>query len=201
MNATIALEIPGNQGEEKQKKIIAQFLEAYRSSEGNLLALESGVKAQSLNNSPVDTKLFEVEKITRTRVATVYNIPPHLLGDYSDASFSSMEQQMMEFLELTMLPIVQMYEQELNRKLLTRRERMEGMGFAFDMDSLMRGDTATRAEYSFKMVRSGVLKPNEIREKEGKAPDKNGEQLLVSRDLIPLDVTVNQTEKLMRARK
>ena len=146
MNAAIVLEAPATLGDGQKERMIEHFQETYRETSGNILLLESGVTARSLNLSPVDSKLFEVEKITRSKVAMVYNIPPHLLGDYSDSSFSSQEQQMLEFLMLTMLPIVTAYEQEFNRKLLTREQRQQGYRFRFNMDSILRADAATQAE-------------------------------------------------------
>ena len=64
-----------------------------------------------INLSPIDSKIFEVERISRSRVANVYNIPPHMLGDFSNTSFKSQEQQTLDFLSMTMLPIVTAYEQ------------------------------------------------------------------------------------------
>ena len=194
VNAAIVLEAPANIGETQKKDMIEAFMETYRETSGNILLLESGVKASSLNLSPVDSKLFEVEKITRSKVAMVYNIPPHLLGDYSDTSFSSQEQQMLEFLMLTMLPIVTAYEQELNRKLLTRTQRKKGYHFEFDMDAILRADAATQAEVDYKAVRSAWKTPDEIRAKRHMPPHPNGigKKALVSQDLATLEYTVTQ---------
>ncbi len=187
VNAAIVLEAPANLGEAQKKEMVETFMQTYRETSGNILLLESGVTAKSLNLSPVDSKLFEVEKITRSKVAMVYNIPPHLLGDYSGTSFSSQEQQMLEFLMLTMLPIVTAYEQELDRKLLTKRQRRGGYHFKFDMDAVLRADAATQADVNQKAIRGGWKKPNEVRTQYNLPPDKNGDKLLAARDLTTLE--------------
>jgi HK97 family phage portal protein len=187
INAQVVLEAPANLGQKQKEDMINDFMETYKETAGNILLLESGVQAKSLSLSPVDTKLFEVEKISRSRVAMVYNIPPHLLGDYSDTSFSSQEQQMLEFLMLTMLPIVTAYEQELNRKLLTRDERRKGYHFVFDMNAILRADAATRADVHQKAIRGGWETPNEARADYGRDRDPNGNKLLVARDLTTLE--------------
>ncbi len=199
VNAAIVLEAPANLGENQKKAMTESFMKTYRETSGNILLLESGVKAASLNLSPVDSKLFEVEKITRSKVAMVYNIPPHLLGDYSDTSFSSQEQQMLEFLMLTMLPIVTAYEAELNRKLLTRAQRKRGYHFKFDMDAILRADAATQAEVDYKAVRSAWKTPDEIRAKRHMPPlpEGIGSKALVSQDLATLDYTVNQKPSVL----
>ena len=186
VNAAVVLEAPGNLGPSQREAAVNAFMETYRSTAGNILLLESGVTAKSLNLSPVDSKIFEVEKITRSKVAMVYNIPPHLLGDYSNTSFRSQEQQMLEFLTLTMLPIVTAYEQELNRKLLGPGLRREGYRFRFDMDALLRADAATQADVYQKAVRGGWKTPNEVRARYNDPPDPWGGQLLAARDLTTL---------------
>lgn len=195
INAQVVLEAPANLGENQKTEMINDFMETYKETAGNILLLESGVTAKSLSLSPVDTKLFEVEKISRSRVAMVYNIPPHLLGDYSDTSFSSQEQQMLEFLMLTMLPIVTAYEQELNRKLLSREQRKRGYHFVFDMNAILRADAATRADVHQKAIRGGWETPNEARADYGRDRDPNGNKLLVSRDLTTLEYLINNPDR------
>ena len=199
VNSAIVLEAPANLGTDQKKAMIEDFMSTYRETSGNILLLESGVTAKTLNLSPVDSMLFEVEKITRSKVAMVYNIPPHLLGDYSEASYTSQEQLMLEFLTLTMLPIVTAYEQELNRKLLTAAQRRSGMHWKFDMDALLRADAATMAEVHYKAVRSGWMTPDEIRYMRNMPalPEGVGKYALVSQDLATLDYTVNDKPKVL----
>lgn len=201
VNAAIVLQAPANLGQEQKADMIASFMDTYRQTSGNILLLESGVSADTLKLSPVDSNLFEVEKISRSRVAMVYNIPPHLLGDYSDTSFSSQEQQMLEFLMLTMLPIVTAYEQELNRKLLTRTQRKQGYHFQFDLGAILRADSATMAEVNYKAVRSGWKTPDEIRYDYNLPPLPNGtgKKAMISQDLATLEYTVNEKPKILAA--
>ena len=202
VNAAIVLEAPSNLGEPQKAAMIEKFMDTYRKTSGNILLVESGVTVKSLNLSPVDSDLFEVERITRSKIAMIYNIPPHLLGDYSDVSFASQEQQMLEFLMLTMLPIVTDYEQEFNRKLLSDKQRMSGMGFKFNMDSILRADSATMADVHYKGVRSGWITPDEIRREQGRAPLANGigKHPLVSQDLATLEYTVRDKPRVLMAK-
>ena len=199
VNSAIVLEAPANLGTDQKKAMVEDFMTTYRETSGNILLLESGVTAKTLNLSPVDSMLFEVEKITRSKVAMVYNIPPHLLGDYSDSGFRSQEQMMLEFLTLTMLPIVTAYEQELNRKLLTKEQRRSGLHFKFDMEALLRADAATQAEVDYKAVRSGWKTVDEIRFSRNlpALPKGIGKYALVSQDLATLDYTVNDKPKVL----
>lgn len=202
VNAAIVLEAPANLGEEQKKAMIEDFTDTYYETSSNILLLESGVTAKKMDLSPVDSKLFEVEKITRSKVAMVYNIPPHLLGDYSDTSFNSQEQQMLEFLMLTMLPIVTIYEQELDRDLLTKLQRKKGYHWKFDMDAILRADAATQAEVDYKAVRSAWKTPDEIRAARNlpPLPDGIGKSAMISQDLATLDYTVNTKPQVLASK-
>ncbi len=201
VNHGVFLTVPNTGlGPEERNRVIDDFLDAYERSGQRVVILEGGLTATTFSQNPINAQLLDVERITRNRVATVYNIPPHLLGDYTDTSFSTAEQQMQEFLQLTILPIVSQWEQELNRKLLTAADYAAGYRFRFDVDALSRADTATMAEKYQKAVRGGWMRPNEVREREGLPPDPNGNELMGSRDLLPLRIAVQQPELLLSSK-
>ena len=198
INHGVMLEVPGQALDETRKAHnLADFLDAYESSGQRVLVLEGGIKATTFNQSPVDAQLMDVERITRNRVATVYNLPPHMLGDYSDTSFSTAEQQMQEFLQLTIIPIVQQWEDELNRKLLSDADYKAGYRFRFDTDSLIRADMVAMANKYQMAIRGGWMRMNEVREREGLPPDPNGDELMCARDVIPLRIMVEHPELLL----
>lgn len=194
INAQVVLEAPANLGDRQRKEMINHFLETYKDTGGNILLLESGVTAKSINMSPVDSKIFEVEKISRSRVAMVYNIPPHMLGDFSNTSFSSQEEQMLEFLTLTMLPIVTAYEQEFTRKLVPVKDRMKGFRLKMNLTNVLRADANTMADVHQKAIRGGWMTPNEARFDDNLPADKDGGRLLVARDLTTLEYVINHPD-------
>ena len=198
VNQGVFLTVP-NTGldDEAKNAVIDSFLDAYERSGQRVVILEGGLTATTFSQSPISAQVLDVERIMRNRVATVYNIPPHLLGDYSDTSFSTAEQQMQEFLQLTIMPIVAQWEQELNRKLLTLADYAAGYRFRFDVDALARADTATMADKYQKAIRGGWMQPNEVREREGLPPDDNGGELMASRDLLPLRIAIKTPELLL----
>jgi HK97 family phage portal protein len=129
------------------------------------------------------------ERITRSRVANVFNIPVTMLNDTEGQSYSSNEQLMRMFVQLTLMPIVRQYEQEFNRKLLTPAERKVGFYFKFNVKALLRADMATQADYYTKAIRSGWLSQDEVRRKEDEPPmGGNASKLWISGDLYPVDM-------------
>lgn len=170
---------------EKKASVLKNFADFYREN-GGVLIQEAGTKITPIERSFIDSKAFEVEKITLRRVATVYNMSAHMLGTAEGGSYSSMEQLSLDFVQGTLVPTVRQYEQELNRKLLTPEARLQGLGFKFNVNALLRGDIKTRGEFYFKGIRSGWFKPNEVRAYEELPPVEGGNELYMSKDLAPI---------------
>jgi HK97 family phage portal protein len=177
----------------KKKALIKQFLDTYAESGGKVIVLEGGITATTMEQKPVDANVLNVERVTRNRVATVYNIPPHMLGDYSDTSYATAEQSMLEYLQMTINPIIEQWEEELNGKLLTWDMIKQGYSFRFDLVNLWRTDTQTMANRNQMAIRSGWLKPNEVRRQDHLPDDPAGDTLLISRDLVPLSEAIKGT--------
>lgn len=177
-----------NVDDDMKQKVIDDFKRFYQDN-GGILFQEPGVEIEEIQRKFIAADIFTSERITRTRVANVFNIPAHMLNDTDGQSFSSMEQMMREFVQLTLLPIVRQYEQEFNRKLLTSAERKAGFYFKFNVKALMRGDTATQMDAYFKGIRSGIYKPDEVRQWEDLPPfGGNASELYISGDLYPIDM-------------
>ena len=186
VKASFILQMASSVGEEKKKEIYKNFRDFY-SENGGVLIQEIGTTITPIKREFIDTKIFEAEKITRTRVATVYNMPAHMLGETEGVNYSSMEQMSLEFVQGTLGVNVIQYEKEFNRKLLTAEDRRKGLYWKFNLKALLRGDVKSQAEYYFKGVRSMWLTPNEIRALEDLPPMKDGDKLYKSKDIEPID--------------
>lgn len=188
VNRGIVLEFPTHLAGARRESAVNEFLKLYRASGGQVIALESGIKASTLSMSPIESGTFDAEKITRSRVAMVYNMPPSLLGDTSSAGKSTAEEQTNEFLTLTMQPIVQQWEEELCYKLLTPEERAAGYEFRIDVDAYLRASATARATVAQSRIRCGLRTVNEIRRAEHMPPVPGGDSAMISKDLAPVEL-------------
>lgn len=186
----VVLSSPTDMDEDKRIEAVEEFVEIYRKSNGTVMALDAGMTATQFNLSPVDPQVLGIEKITRNRIATVLNMPPHLLGDYSDAGPTTVEQMNLEFLTMTITAIVTMYEQGMQWGLLTPQKRKEGKHFRIDVEAMLRADLTTKANFYFQAVRTGYLLVNDVRAKEFMTPLEGGDVPLVSKDLAPLKLVL-----------
>lgn len=193
VNHGVVLELPNTGlGSERRDQLVAGFIETYKKSGGKVMVLEGGMHATTLNQNPVNAAVLDVERINKNRVATVYSIPPHMMGDYSNATYSTAEQAQREFLNMTILPIVKHWQEELNLKLLTWEQMRAGYEFRFDLNEMLKADSATTSERYQRGVRGGWMRVNEVRQMEGLPPVEGGDMLFMSRDLAPMEFIANE---------
>jgi len=159
------LETDQNLGDEAYKSFTEHFKES-----GNFGTplLEYGIKYKQIGVNPVSAALLSTEQFSIQDIARIYNVPPHMIGDLSHATFSNIEQQTIQFAQFALRPTVKRVEVELENKLFFEKER--GIyAIKFNLNGLMRGDMTARGEWYAKMIQNGVYSRNEVRIMEGES--------------------------------
>ncbi|MBY6758645.1 phage portal protein [Clostridium botulinum] len=170
---------------EESIKLYEEMIQRFQKN--GILFVDSGKEFQELkNNSFIDPKTFEVEEITVSRVARVYNMPIGKLID-SKNGYASAEQADLEYMKDTILPIVRMYEQEFSKKCITEPDRDNGIQAKMSLNGFARGDMNTRGNFYFKGIRSSWFCANDIRALEDMPPIHGGDTFYISRDMCPID--------------
>ncbi|MDE6590549.1 MAG: phage portal protein, partial [Oscillospiraceae bacterium] len=90
-----------------------------------------------------EAQFVESEEYRVADVARFFGVPLYLLNAGKQA-YSSNEQNSIDFVKHTMLPIIVQREQEDTWKLLLPRERAEGLRIKREPKQLLRGDTAAQ---------------------------------------------------------
>ncbi|WP_419182577.1 phage portal protein [Lysinibacillus fusiformis] len=182
------LKYAANLDKDKRAAVIADFRRFYQEN-GGILMQEPGVEITEMKKQYFASDTLASERITRSRVANVFNVPVSFLNDVEGGTMASNEQLMIQFVNMTLLPIVRQYEHEFNRKLLTKADRKQGMYFKFNLGGLLRGDTTARTNFYQAMLRSGAMKPDEVRMLEDLAPMGGmADKLWISGDLYPQEM-------------
>uniref|UniRef100_UPI0011A4513A phage portal protein n=2 Tax=Bacillaceae TaxID=186817 RepID=UPI0011A4513A len=104
------------------------------------------------------------------------------------ATFSNIEHQSIEYVKNTLQPWIVSFEQEINTKLFTDNEIGQGLYVQFNVNSELRGDSKSRAEFYEIMERIGAMNINEIRALESKNAIPDGDRHLVSLNYTFLDM-------------
>ncbi|MEX6054151.1 phage portal protein [Mammaliicoccus sciuri] len=189
------LKYGSNVSADKKTDVVTNFREFYEEN-GGVLFQEPGVEIEPLDRKYVSEDIVASENLTRERVANVFQIPAVFLNAKDGINFSKNEEINRFYLQHTLLPIIKQYEEEFNRKLLTRENRKRGMYFKFNIKSFLRADSQTQAEVYFKAVRSGYNTINEIRALEDLPPIEGGDVPLISGDLYP--ITMDPTKRNLK---
>lgn len=176
-----------NVDEEKKVEIVKNFKNFYDEN-GGILFEESGVTIEKMDRKFIPGDIQITENITRDRIANVYNIPNTFLNA-SGGSYSSNEQLMQLFVNMTLTPIVKQYEREFNKKLLQKEQRVEGYYYKFNLNGLLRGDSKSRKDFYHGAIRDGWMSIDEVRMLEELPPKgSHAAELWISGDMYLLEM-------------
>jgi HK97 family phage portal protein len=154
---------------------------------GKVVPVPVGMQLQPLNVSLTDAQFFDLKKYTALQISAAYGIKPNQINDYEKSSYANSESQQLSFLVDTMLWILKQYEEEINYKLLTEKERLNGYYYKFNEKVILRADSKTQSETLRNYVQGSIYKPNEAREYLDKEKDPYGERLYANGNVIPLE--------------
>lgn len=178
--------------DEKRRAMIEDFRRMIKEN-GGAVVQEKGFTFDRFESRFQPGDLKTTESITRSRIANAFNVPLAFLNENTGTSTGTLSEQLMiQFVKMTLVPIVKQYEAEFNRKLLTQSQRARGMYFKFNVNGLLRGDTAARTNFYQMMIRNGIASPNDLRKLEDLPPvkDDTANQLWITGDLYPIDLAI-----------
>ena len=158
------METDSHLGDEEYMTFMQHFGDVGHNFETPLL--EYGIKYKQLSIDPVAAQLIQSETFSVQDVARILNLPPHLLAELSHATYSNIEEQNTQFVQLSLRPTVKRLEVELESKLFLGPEMGE-YSVKFNLDGLMRGNTDARTKYYHGAILDGYMTPNEARTLEG----------------------------------
>ncbi|MFA6308620.1 MAG: phage portal protein [Clostridia bacterium] len=151
---------------------------------GTPMILEDGLEFQQFTVNPVDAQLLESKYFQIEDICRIYRVPQHLVQLLNKATFSNIEQQSLEFVMYTMLPIFKRFEECINAQLLTPKQRMDGYFIEHKIDGLLRGDSAARAALYGSGRQWGWLSANDCRRLENLPPISGGDIYLTPSNMI-----------------
>jgi HK97 family phage portal protein len=144
--------------------------------------LADGLKAKLLAMPHKDMEFLQGQQVSLHRVGRVYGISPTLLGDLMHATLANVAEYEQSFWSRTMLPALQAYQDVLDEYLLPFFFPAEHVGeYCLEFDTsdikVLQEDEKKQEEvelirwqkYQIQVV-SGIVKKNEVREKEGMKP-------------------------------
>ena len=131
--------------------------------------LEDGLEWVSAGMTDTDAKTIETQKLTRSNIASIFRVPPHMIGDLDRATFSNIEHQSIQFVTSSLAPWCCRLEQAVNRDLILDPESSPFFA-EHVLDGLLRGDTLSRYQAHNLAINGGWKNRNEVRRLENMNP-------------------------------
>ncbi len=136
-----------------------------------LMVLDAGLKFQAMSLNATDAGTIATREFQVAEIARMFQISPMMIGHPDKTStFASAEAFLQDFIDNTLGPWVEEWEQAITRDLLTPEDLEAGFYVKLDTRALLRGDPKARAEYYKSGILSGWLTRNEARAKEDLNP-------------------------------
>jgi len=137
---------------------------------------------------PDEAQWIESKKFNVVDVCRFFGVNPQKVYDFDNATFTNIEHTNLAHILDDLQPWIELWEQELSRKLLTAEERAAGFYIHFILQGILRGDTASRAAYYASGRQWGTLSANDVRELEDMSGiGEQGDMYLVPFNMQPAD--------------
>lgn len=188
LTASSVLQYTGDLDEKLRKKLQERYNDYLTGAKnaGKVVALPVGMTLTPLSYKLSDAQFLELKKYNALQIAGAFGVKPNQINDYEKSSYASSESQQLAFLIDTLLYRLAQYEEEINYKLLTERQRSEGMIFKFNEKVLLRADAQTQMQTITSGVQNGVYTPNEGRHLLDLPSVDGGDISIVNGNYVPL---------------
>ncbi|MGV1801557.1 phage portal protein [Agrobacterium vitis] len=169
-----------------EEKLTQKFVGALNA--GRPLILEGGTKWEQLTFSPEDAQMLQSRGFSVEEVCRFFGVPPFMVGHNEKASGypSSLEQQVLMFQKFTFRRRLKRMELAFEQQLLTPEDRLDGISIEFNIEGLLRGDSAGRARFYQMMTQIGAMTINEVRALENLPAVEGGDVPRMQMQNVPI---------------
>lgn len=148
--------------------------------------LDLGTTYKPVGISNRDSQFIESKAVTVEDISRFFAMPLYKLGA-GKQSYSSNEQNAIEYVNDTLIPILTQYEQEYSYKLLFLSERRAHLRVRVNHNAELRGSIAARGAWYKAMRETGAFGVNDILALEDMPPVPGGDTHYASLNYVPLE--------------
>lgn len=149
--------------------------------------LDLGLKYQPIGATNKDSQFIESKAVSVEDISRFFGVPLYKLNA-GKQSYSSNEQNGIEYVTNTLHPAVTQYEQEDTYKLLFKSSVQRGLRLRRNMMAELRGDVKSRGEWYKSMREVGAFSANDILALEDMPSVPGGASRYASLNYVPLDL-------------
>jgi HK97 family phage portal protein len=141
---------------------------------GKLAVLGDGLKYEGLTINAVDAQLIEQLKWNDTVIAGIYGVPAYMINAGTAPAYNNVEALNQAYYSQALQCHVEDIELLLDEGIEMPSSPKQRIGTEFDLDGLLRMDTATLVKTAGEGVKAGILTPDEGRARLGYGSVKGG---------------------------
>lgn len=175
---------------EQRKLAETVLMEKYAGAmnSGRPYIAEGGAKLETLSINPEDAQMLESRGFSVEEICRFFGVPPFMIGhtEKSTSWGTGLEQQTLGFQKFTLRRRLKRIEQAVMKQLLTPDERANGVVVEFNLEGLLRADSAGRARFYQQMTAIGAMTINEVRALENLPPVEGGEVPRMQMQNVPI---------------
>lgn len=173
---------PTQKLDEEQTRLLREQFERRHGGLSNAYrvgVLPASMELVKLGIDNDSAQMIEAYTAAIQQIARIWGVPLHMIGELSKSTSwgTGIEQQAIGYIVYFMRPKFVVWEQALNRALMSSDLRRRYY-FEFNADGLLRGDFKTRMEGYALLVQWGVMTINEVRRRENLEPVEGGDDRL-----------------------
>ncbi|WP_245491477.1 phage portal protein [Mesorhizobium sp. M7A.F.Ca.ET.027.02.1.1] len=155
---------------------------------GTPLILEGGTDWLPFSINPEDAQMLETRAFSVEEICRFFGVPPVMIGHTSKTTSwpTGVEQQGLILQKFTLRRRLKRIEQALEKQLLTPADRAAGITIEFNIEGLLRADSAGRAAFYASGLANGWLNINQVCKWENLPPVEGGDVNRVQMQNVPI---------------
>jgi HK97 family phage portal protein len=187
------LTAPGLISDETAKRLKDHWEQNYTgANSGKIAVLGDGLKYEGLTVNAVDSELINQLKWTSETICSVFHVPPYMVGAHEPPKYNNIEALNAQYYSQALQTLMESIEALLDDGMgLTPL----GYGTEFDLQDLLKMDTATQYKTYGDGVKSGIMSPNEARQKLNLPPAEGGENPYLQQQNYSLEALAKRDAK------
>lgn len=144
-------------------------------NQGKVAVLGDGLKYESIAVNPDDAQLVEQLKFSAEQICAVFHVPAYMVGAAPIPANTNVEAMNIKYFGQCLQKYIKRIEDSLDEGLGLPQVEGKILGTMFDLDDLLRMDTATLTAALKDQVGAGITKPNEARQRLNLPPVDGGD--------------------------
>lgn len=142
---------------------------------GRVAVLGDGLKYEAMGVNATDAQLIEQLKWDETNICTTFHVPPYMIGVGAAPTYNNIEALNQQYYTQCLQSLIESLELCLDEGLGLVYVPGVTYGTEFDLDDLLRMDTATKVKTYGDAVKAALFSPDEARKKFDLRPTPGGD--------------------------